>query len=194
MTRTLQAFVMVFALALSPIALADMLAQAFSYTGGTVKGIKVKTDASLAENHSKASPSDSPGPFERLVSSDLTVHVNAGDSDLFVYQIDAQCDVDGGDEDYVDLQARVNGFVRGVIGGPAFLQPQSVPTFLVMCPGPRPFLRSVAKRWVTRLLGGSEGFDYTFTIWWRVVDQFPRNLGFVNASLSKRIVTLTRYD
>ena len=121
MTRTIQAFAVLCALALSPVAATDILAQAFSYSGGTVKGIKVNTDASVASVFA--------GPFKQLTSSELTVHVNAGDSDLFVYEIVGQFEVSSFDEkDYVDLQARVNDVLRGgVLGGPAILQPQTIP-------------------------------------------------------------------
>ena len=192
MARTLRASAMVFAVALSPIALADIVAQEFSYTSGAVKGMKVKTNTSYAMTHTVPTAT-SPGAFELLGSSELTVHVNAGDSDLFVYKIEGRCSVSGGEEDYLDLQARVNGFVRGVIGGPAFLQPQKVPASFVLCTGPSSSSGVVAKSWTARLPGGSEGFDYTFTIWWRAVDSSPLNGGAL-ALLSHRTVKLTRYD
>ena len=194
MARTLQAFALLFALALSPIALADILAQDFGYTGGTIKGIKVKTGVSPVFTHGNPTPA-APGPFEQLASSELTVHVNAGDSDLFVYEIDAACNVHGGVEDRIDLQARVNGLVRGVIGGPAFLQPQGVPASLGFCPGPLSIPNVVAMSWVTRLGGGNAGFDYTFTIWWRAVDRIPLETATgVDAVMNNRIVKLTRYE
>lgn len=191
MARTLRAFAMASALAISPIALGEIVAQEFSYSGSAGKGIKVKTNASPTRN--EGSIGGGSGPFRLLGSSELTVHVNAGDSDLFVYEIQAQCEMHGGDEDHLLFQARVNGAVRGVLGGPAILQPQTTPGAFV-CGGPRPPLSSVASSWVARLTGGSEGFDYTFTIWWRMIDEYPHTdiLGY--GHLAKRIVKLTRYD
>src|SRR5262245_6490095 len=104
-----------------------------------------------------------------LASSNLTVSLNAGDSDLFVYEIDAECSLASADNgDSISLQARINQLVRGVLGGPALLQPQDVPTDLEVCGSQT--RQSVAKSWAVRLSGGNAGADYTFTIWWRAAD------------------------
>ena len=65
MARTLQALAMVLAVALSPIALADILAQGFSYTGGTVRGIQVNADPSTVEALDRLEHVG-PEPFESL--------------------------------------------------------------------------------------------------------------------------------
>ena len=192
MARTLQALTLLFALTLGPISLAELLAQDFSYTGGVAAGIKVRTTTLTEEIVSATTSSGTPGPFEPLASSELTVHVNAGASDLFVYEIVAQCNVLGEEKDYIDLQARLNGVVRGVLGGPAILQPQRNPTAGGLCSGPSVNAKVAANRWFTRLSGGSEGADYKFTIWWRAVDVVPQ-LG-VHGFLRQRSVTLTRYE
>jgi hypothetical protein len=129
--------------------------------------------------------------YLRLPSSSLTVHLEPGDSDLFVYEIDAECNLGGaGLGDYVDVQARVNGLLTPPLGGSARLQPQDVPTRLALCStGER---RTVAKSWAIRLSGGSSGADYTFTTYWRATDVGPYS--HLIARLDNRTVRVTRYN
>jgi hypothetical protein len=115
----------------------------------------------------------------------------SGNSDLFVYEIDAECSLGSADQgDAVLLQARLNGFVRPLLGGPALLQPQDVPTDLEVCASQE--RQSVAKSWAIRLSGGSSGADYTFTIWWRASDVNAFNA--LIARLDNRTVRITRYN
>ena len=189
MYRTIRTVVVVSALILTSTAFTELIAQETHYLGGAVKGIQVKTDPSVVSTNNNPTPAGS-GPFGLLPSSELTVHMNPGESDLFVYEFDALCQT-GGENDFIEVQARVNGLVRGVLGGPAILQPQPVPTFLWLCQGQA--LTVVAKSWVARLSAGSEGVDYTFTIWWRAVDVAPANPG-LRGIFNNRIVKLTRYN
>jgi hypothetical protein len=174
------------------LALGELAAQEFHFTGGAVKGTQVRTNMGTAE-YSMDDPVTIGGTrYLELASSNLTVHLDAGESDLFVYEIDAECSlVSAGQGDSVSFQARLNGFVRAIIGGgPALLQPQDVPTDLEICAAST--RQSVAKSWAVRLSGGSAGADFTFTIWWRAVDVNAFNALIVR--LDNRTVRLTRYN
>ena len=173
------------------MAFGELAAQEFHYTGGAVEGTQVRTNTETAE-YSIDDPVTRGGTrYLELASSNLTVHLNAGDSDLFVYEIDAECSLaSAGAGDTVLLQARLNGLVRPILGGPAFLQPQDVPTDLEICGTDA--RHSVAKSWAVRLSGGSAGADFTFTIWWRAADVNAFNALF--ARLDNRTVRITRYN
>lgn len=172
-------------------ALGELAAQEFQFTGGPVEGTLVRTNTQIAE-YSMDDPATNGGRrYFELASSDLTVHLNAGDSDLFVYEIDAECSLgSAGQGDSVHLQARLNGQVRPILGGPALLQPQDVPEDLAICSSSAPV--AVTKSWAVRLTGGSAGADFTFTIWWRAADVNAFNA--LIARLDNRTVRLTRYN
>jgi hypothetical protein len=176
---------------MSALTFGGVAAQEFHFTGAAVKGIQILTNTQTAE-YNFDDPATAGGTrYFPLESSDLTVHVNAGDSDLFVYEIDAECSLSSaGQGDAITLQARINGVVRGVLGGPALLQPQNVPTDLEVCSSRE--RQSVAKSWAARLSGGAAGADFTFTIWWRASDVNAFNV--LVARLDNRTVRLTRYN
>ena len=176
---------------LGALALGELAAQESQFTGGGVEGTQVRTNAQTAE-YSLDDPATAGGTrFLLLPSSNLTVHLNAGDSDLFLYEIDAECSLSSaGQGDSIQLQARLNGLVRPILGGAAILQPQDVPTDLEVCSSRE--RQSVAKSWAARLSGGSSGADFTFTIWWRAADVNAFNA--LVARLDNRTVRITRYN
>ncbi len=182
MARNVQAFAVLCALAFGPIALTDLRAQDFHFTGGAVKGIQVKTQTALAGGFSST--------YAQLPGSDLTVHLNAGESDVFVYELAAECAlIGGGDGDYLLVQARVNGALSSPLGAP-LLQPQRRNEGLVLCSSAQ--AQAASMSWAIKLAGGSAGADYTLTVWWRVLDQYePSNPG---GSFGKRTVKITRYN
>ena len=176
-------------LALSPMALAEAAAQEVTFTGGAVEDIQVRTNNS-AEQRGEGTA------FVLLGSSTLTVQVNPGESDLFVFEFDAECRLDGTAffEGYVEVQARAYGPL-GLSG--SVLQPQNLPDGVQFCgtnaEQGKDTAQSVAKSWAVRLNGGTTGLIRTFSIWWRVVD---KNNDAFNAGLGRldeRTVRLTRY-
>jgi hypothetical protein len=181
------AVVVLSALVLSPMAVAEVAGQEFSYTGRNVEFVLVRTNYSaavIAKNQ----------PFRLLSSSTLQAHVNPGDSDLFVFELIAECTVDyaADNSDGVDVQARLNGSVSGPVGGGvALLQPQALPTGGRLCEGPG--LHAASKSWVVTLTGGESGTNWTFTIWWRFPSVADPERGHI-AVLQHRTVRLTRYD
>ena len=54
-------------------------------------------------------------------------------------------------------------------------------------------MHAVAKSWAVRLNGGPSGTNWTFSIWWRVVDPGLDNPNRT-ATLDNRIVRLTRQE
>jgi hypothetical protein len=181
--------VVVSALVLTSMAFTELTAQESHYIGGAVKGTQVKTNfVTTTIAHAKA--------HVLLDSSSLDVHVDPGEVDLFVFQFDAECSLDNTEpldpNDWVSVQARLNGLVSNPLGGGrSFLQPQDSPPDGLFCRGPG--THAVSKSWVVRLNGGPSGANYTFEIWWRVVDPGLNNPQ-KTATLDNRIVRLTRYQ
>jgi hypothetical protein len=130
----------------------------------------------------------------QLTSSALTIELQPGDSDLFVFEFDAQCVVGGGAEDYLSVQARLNGFV-GIGASGSFLQPQSNPPDLHACTGSEG-RHTIAKSWVIRLSNTtSSPQSHTFSIWVRVIDAGePNQPNPPFCLLDNRTVRITRYD
>ena len=165
MCRQIRALAVPVALLLGPMALTDVVAQENVYSGGAVEGTQVKTNRDLFGKGE--------GAYAKLGSSELTVQLAPGDSDLFVYEFDAECYlINAGVNDYVSVQARLNDAVGF---SSSFLQPQNFPTTdLEFCGTNAP--HSVSKTWAIRLSNNtSSTFIYTFSIWWRAVDRDDDN-------------------
>jgi hypothetical protein len=191
MCRRIRTVVVVLStLVLSPMILAELAAQEFNFTGGAVEDIQVRTN-NAPETRAEGTA------FALLGSSTVTVLVNPGDSDLFVFEFDAECCLDGTFyfEGYVEVLARAYGPL-GLSGSE--LQPQNLPTGVEFCgtnaEQGKDTAQSVSKSWAVRLNGGSSGLIRTFSIWWRVVDKNndPFNAGL--GRLDERTVRLTRYN
>ncbi len=191
MCRRLRTVVVVLStLVLSPMALAELAAQEFGFTGGAVEDIQVKTNNATEQKVEG-------NAYALLGSSTLTVQVNPGDSDLFVFEFDAECRLVGSFyfEGYVEVLARAYGPLG--LGG-SVLQPQNLPNGVEFCgtnaEQGKDTAQSVSKSWAVRLNGGTSGLIRTFSIWWRVVD---KNNDAFNAGLGRldeRTVRLTRYN
>jgi hypothetical protein len=185
MRRRVRTVVVVFSFMLGPVALTGSGAQEFHFTGGAVEGTQVKA------NNQSTSVAEAAG-YVLLPSSSITVHVAAGDNDLFVFEFSAECSmvVSPGQGDHIRLQARFDGFVSAPFGGgPSILQPQnSPPDHLVDCRS----RHTISRMWAVRIAGGASGADHTFSIWWRVVDSLPDD-GDLFGLLDNRIVRSTRY-
>jgi hypothetical protein len=177
-------------LVLSPMALTELAAQEFNFTGGAVEGINVRTN-NATEMKAEGTA------FALLGSSSLTVQVPPGDSDLFVFEFDAECRLDGTlfFEGYVEVQARAVGPL-GLSG--SVLQPQNLPSGVEFCgtneEQGKETAQSVSKSWAVRLNGGTTGVIRTFSIWWRVVDKNNDTLNVGLGRLDERTVRLTRYN
>ena len=80
-------------------------AQAVSFGHRAVEGGQVLTD--------RSSTTTTPGEhiYHPLPNSLLTLVLQPGDSDLFVYEFDAACITVGGPSDHLAMQARLNGVV-----------------------------------------------------------------------------------
>lgn len=129
--------------------------------------------------------------YLQLSSSALTIELQPGDSDLFVFEFDAECVVSGGPEDYLSVQARLNGFV-GLGASGSFLQPQSNPPDLHACTGSEGE-HTISKSWVIRLSNTtSSPQSHTFSIWVQLVDAGTPDQPY--SILDDRIVRITRYD
>jgi hypothetical protein len=171
------------------MALAELAAQEFTFTGGAVEGIQVRTNNDTQIRGEGTA-------FVMLGSSSLTVLVNPGESALFVFEFDAECRLDGSPffEGYVEVQARAAGPL-GLSG--SALQPQNVTTGIEFCgtnaEQGKGTAQSVSKSWAVTLNGGSSGLIRTFTIWWRVVDKNNDALNAGLGRLDERTVRLTRY-
>ena len=158
MRRRIRTMVVVLsALVSTAMAVAELTAQETHYLGGAVKGIQVKTNPSIVFTDNHPTPAGA-GPFGLLPSSELTVHVNAGgERPLRVQSSMRNAKPVATPARRISLTCRLesNGLVRGVLGGPAILQPQRVPTFLWPCQGP--VLTVVAKSWVSPAIRGERG-------------------------------------
>jgi hypothetical protein len=171
------------------MALAEVAAQEFSFTGGAVEEIQVKTNNATEQRAEAAA-------FVSLGSSSLTVLVNPGDSALFVFEFDAECRLEGTlfFEGYVEVQARASGPL-GLSG--SALQPQNVTTGVEFCgtnaEQGKGTAQAAFKSWAVTLNGGSSGLIRTFSIWWRVVDKNNDSLNAGLGRLDERTVRLTRY-
>jgi hypothetical protein len=191
MCRRIRTVVVVLStLVLSPMALTELAAQEFNFTGGAVEGINVRTN-NATEMKAEGTA------FALLGSSSLTVQVPPGDSDLFVFEFDAECRLDGTlfFEGYVEVQARAVGPL-GLSG--SVLQPQNLPTGVEFCATNeeqgKETAQSMSKSWAVRLNGGTTGVIRTFSIWWRVVDKNNDTLNVGLGRLDERTVRLTRYN
>ena len=189
MCRRLRTIIVVLSVLLSPMTLAELAAQEFNFAAGAVEDIQVRTNNS-AEQRGEGTA------FALLGSSTLTVQVKPGESDLFVFEFDAECRLDGTlfFEGYVEVLAQASGPL-GLSG--SVLQPQNLPDGVEFCgtnaEQGKDTAQSVSKSWAVRLNGGTTGLIRTFSIWWRVVD---KNNDAFNAGLGRldeRTVRLTRY-
>jgi hypothetical protein len=129
------------------------------------------------------------GATVKLGSSELTVGLAPGDSDLFVYEFNAECRISGGPLDHVSVHARLNDQLG--FSGVSFLQPQSFPPNLGFCStfGPN----SVSKAWAIRLTNNtSSAISYRFSIYTTVIDFNNDNTAV--GLLNDRTVRLTRYN
>ena len=193
MCRSIRTVVVVLStLVLSPMALIELAAQEFHYTGGAVEGTQVRT------NNAPFGIVGSGSSYTSLPSSSLTVHVNPGDDNLFVFEFEAECHLRNfadvnftpGVHDHVSVQARLNGLVGPPSGRPSALQPQSLPTDLEVCGS---FAhQTISKSWAVRLAGGASGADWTFSIRVQVVDVFSDDS--LTVTFDDRMVRITRYD
>ena len=177
--------IVVAALAVSPWPSSAVKAQVAVFSHGVVEGGQVLTDRSAIGT--------TPGEtiHHPLASSLLTVVIQPGDSDLFVFEFDAQCTVVGGPFDYLSVQARLDGVVGGVIGG-SYFQPQDIPPDLQACStnGAR---QTISKSWVIRLSNTtSSPQSHTFSIWVKTVEFAPLNNA--HTTLDNRTVRYTRYN
>ena len=185
MTPRLQTSIVVAALALSLCHASEVKAQVAHYTHGAAEGGQVMTNRSEVS----IGPVNS---YAQLTSTALTMELQPGDSDLFVLEFDAECIVSGGPEDYLSVQARLNGFVGLFGAGGSFLQPQSNPTDLQACTGSEG-RHTISKSWVVRLSNTtSTPQSHTFSIWVRLFDAGEQNLPY--SLLDNRIVRVTRYN
>jgi hypothetical protein len=187
MCRQIRALAVPVALLLGPMAFTEVVAQENYYSGGAVEGTQVKTNRDLIAKGE--------GAYAKLGSSELTVQLAPGDSDLFVYEFDAECYlIQAGVNDYVNVQARLNDFVGF---SSSYLQPQNFPTTdLEFCgtDAGTDAPQSVSKTWAIRLSNNtSSTFSYTFSIWWRAVDRGDNNFD-VWGILNDRTVKITRYN
>ena len=185
MKRRLPLFIVVAALAVSHWNASAVLAQAAIYTFGAVEEGVVRTDRARIRLEEASSHS-------LLPHSVISVDIQPGDNDLFVLEFDAACRLKGGVQDYLSLQARLNGAVGGVLGG-SFLQPQDNPTDLRACSSGDKW-HTVSKSWVIRLSNTTSLLQqrHTFSIWVRVVSASEPSGPF--AYLDNRTVRLTRYN
>jgi hypothetical protein len=184
--------VVLFTLVLSPMAFTELSAQEFNFTGGAVEGINVRTNSDTQIRGE--------GPaFVLLPSSSVTVQVAPRDSDLFVFELDAECRLDGTlfFEGYVEVQARASGPL-GLSGSTQLVQPQNLPAGVEFCSTNeeqgKGTAQSVSKSWAVRLNGGDTGLIRTFSIWWRVVDKNNDSFNAGLGRLDERTVRLTRYN
>jgi len=179
-----QTVIVVGALALSLChAIAVMAQQAYFTHGAALDGQAMTNRSDLSIGPLNA--------YKQLTSSALTIELQPGDSDLFVFEFDAACVVSGGPEDYLSVQARLNGFV-GLGANGSFLQPQSNPPDLHACTGSEG-RHTISKSWVIRLSNTtSSPQNHTFSIWVQLVDAGELNQPF--SLLDDRIVRITRYD
>ena len=176
--------IVVAALAVSPWPSSAVMAQAVSFSHGAVEGGQVLTDRSVTRT--------TPGKqiFHPLPNSLLTLVLQPGDSDLFVYEFDAGCFTVGGPSDSVVVQARLNG----VVGSPgaSYFQPQNNPTNLEACSTNGAY-QTISKSWVIRLANTTSlPQTYTFAIWVKTLDRGLLNnayTGFFN-----RTVRYTRFN
>lgn len=121
MRPRLHPYIVVAALAASPWPSSAVMAQVAVFSHGAVEGGQVVTDRSVATTtigEQIFHPLRSSGP--------LTVVLQPGDSDLFVYEFDGNCRTVGGPNDYLAVQARLNGVV-GPAPGASYFQPQDNP-------------------------------------------------------------------
>jgi hypothetical protein len=191
MKSRLQTLIVVAALALFHWHVSAVMAQELHFSHGAVEGGRVITNRSQIQiNESSA--------HVQLPSSALTMVLQPGDSDLFVFEFDAECFMGGDPNDYLSVQARLNGAVGwAVVGGlgPSFLQPQDNPPDLAVCKsGTNPVRHTISKSWVIRLSNDtSSPVTYTFSIWVRAVNIGSDN-NIIFCNLDNRIVRFTRYN
>jgi hypothetical protein len=113
------------------------------------------------------------------------------DSDLFVYEFDAECAIGGaGANDHISVQARLNDGV-GLFGS-SFLQPQDLPADLQFCAD---FAQhAVSETWAIRLTNtSSSAINYRFSIYVSVFDAGNDNFNLAGW-LDDRTVKITRYN
>jgi hypothetical protein len=165
------------------MAVTEVIAQENAFSAGAVEGTQVKTN--------RGGVAVGEGAYVKLGSSELTVQLLPGDSDLFVYQFDAVCGISGGGvNDHVSVQARLNDAV-GLFGS-SFLQPQHFPADLPFCGDFE--LHSVSKTWAIRLTNNSSSaINYRFSIYVTVID-FGNDNSNLGALLDQRTVRITRYN
>jgi hypothetical protein len=184
----LHTFIVLAALAVSQWHSSVLMAQEARFTYGAAEGGQVVTNRDIIT----FSESSGSGGMWELPSSALTVQLLPGDSDLFVFEFDAECRLFNLGADILSVQARLNGAVGGILGG-SYLQPQNNPTDLEVC-NAIGWVVAVSKSWVIRLSNTtSSPQTYTFSIWVRVVDGDPDD-DFASGQLDNRTVRITRYN
>ena len=176
--------IVVAALAVSPWPSSAVMAQVAVLSHGAVEGGQVVTDRSVATT------TIGEQIFHPLPNSLLTLVLQPGDSDLFVYELDAGCFTVGGPSDSVVVQARLNG----VVGSPgaSYFQPQNNPTNLEACSTNGAY-QTISKSWVIRLSNTTSlPQTYTFGIWVKTVDSGLPNNSYT--AIYNRTVRYTRYN
>jgi hypothetical protein len=178
MKPRLHLFILVVALALRQAS--AVMAQEAHFTHGAAEGGQVRTNRSLAQ-FPKSSV------HEQLESSALTVQLRPGDSDLFVFEFNAECWVfHPMEDDPIDHLVGIFGF--------SFLQPQDSSPTLAACSGGQA-RHTISKNWVIRLSNTTTSPQtYTFSIWVRTVDLSSLVPNEPFTYLNDRIVRLTRYN
>jgi hypothetical protein len=102
----LHTFIVLAALAVSQWHSSVLMAQEARFTYEAAEGGQVVTNRDIITF------TESSGHVE-LPSSALTVQLLPGDSDLFVFEFDAECRLFNGGVDILSVQARLNGAVGG---------------------------------------------------------------------------------
>jgi hypothetical protein len=189
MKPNLQTLIVVAAVAVSPWH-SSVMAQVASFSHGAAEGGRILTNSSrtaITESNFHVLPPGGNYPI-------LFVTLQPGDSDLFVFEFQAECAVSGGFGDYLSLQARFNMEVGAF--GFSYFQPQDNPTDLRACSASGvegANTHTIAKSWVIRLSNNtSSPVTHNFSIWVRAVDITADNT--VIAFINNWIVRYTRYN
>jgi hypothetical protein len=185
MCRRIRVLAVPFALLLTPMAHTAAVAQEYIFSGGAVEGTQVRT------NRNPVAIGE--GAYVKLGSSELTVQLAPGDSDLFVYEFDAQCHIPGaGWDDSIAVEARLFDAI-GLFGS-SFLQPQDFPHADLRFCGNNAARQSMSKTWAIRLTNSSaSAVNYRFSIYVWAVDGANDDAN-LTGWLDDRTVKITRYN